>query len=91
MNKTNLVDVIAAETGFTKKDVDEVVATAIKAITAALKNGEKVQLAGFGTFEVKEIAARAGRNPATGAAIEIPACKKAAFSAAKALKDEVNA
>ncbi len=91
MNKTNLVDVIAAETGFTKKDVEEVVSATLKAITAALKAGDKVALAGFGTFEVKDVDARTGRNPQTGEAIEIAACKKTAFSAAKALKDEVNA
>jgi DNA-binding protein HU-beta len=91
MNKTDLVNVVANETGLAKKDVDAVVAATLKAITAALKEGDKVQLLGFGTFEVKEVAARVGRNPQTGETIEIPASKKPAFSAAKVLKNEVNA
>ena len=91
MNKTDLVNVVANETGLEKKDVDAVVAATLKAITAALKEGDKVQLLGFGTFEVKEVAARVGRNPQTGETIEIPASKKPAFSAAKVLKNEVNA
>ncbi len=91
MNKTNLVDVVAAETGLTKKDVDAVVNATFKAITASLKEGDKVQLIGFGTFEVKATAEREGRNPKTGETIKIAACKKPAFSAAKALKEEVNA
>ena len=91
MNKTDLVNVVANETGLAKKDVDAVVAATLKAITAALKEGDKVQLLGFGTFEVKEVAARGGRNPQTGETIEIPASKKPAFSAAKVLKNEVNA
>ena len=91
MNKTDLVNVVANETGLAKKDVDAVVAATLKAITAALKEGDKVQLLGFGSFEVKEVAARVGRNPQTGETIEIPASKKPAFSAAKVLKNEVNA
>ena len=90
MNKTNLVDVVAAETGLTKKDVDAVVTAALSAISAALKEGDKVQLIGFGTFEVKDVAAREGRNPKTGEVIKIDACKKPGFSASKALKDLVN-
>ena len=91
MNKTNLVDVVASETGLTKKDVDAVVSATISAITSALKSGDKVQLIGFGTFEVKATAAREGRNPKTGETIKIAACKKPSFSASKVLKDEVNA
>ena len=91
MNKTNLVDVVASETGFSKKDTDAVVTAALNAITAALKEGDKVQLIGFGTFEVKASAEREGRNPTTGETIQIAACKKPVFSASKALKDEVNA
>jgi DNA-binding protein HU-beta len=91
MNKTDLVNVVANETGFTKKDVDATVNAALSAITAALKEGDKVQLIGFGTFEVKATAEREGRNPKTGEAIKIAASKKPAFAAAKALKDEVNA
>ena len=91
MNKTNLVDVVASETGLAKKDVDAVVAATFSAITSALKSGDKVQLIGFGTFEVKATAEREGRNPKTGETIKIAASKKAVFSASKALKDEVNA
>ncbi len=91
MNKTNLVDVVAAETGLTKKSVDEVIAATLNAITAALKEGDKVPLIGFGTFEVKASAEREGRNPKTGETIKIAAAKKPAFSASKVLKDEVNA
>ena len=91
MNKTNLVDVVAAETGVAKKSVDAVVSATLNAITAALKAGDKVQLIGFGTFEVKASAEREGRNPKTGETIKIAASKKPAFSASKVLKDEVNA
>ena len=91
MNKTNLVDVVASETGLTKKDVDAVVTATLGAITSALKEGDKVQLIGFGTFEVKASAEREGRNPKTGETIKIAASKKPAFSASKVLKDEVNA
>ena len=91
MNKTNLVDVVAAETGVAKKSVDAVVSATLNAITAALKAGDKVQLIGFGAFEVKASAEREGRNPKTGETIKIAASKKPAFSASKVLKDEVNA
>ena len=90
MNKTDLVNVVAAETQIAKKDVDAVIAATVKAITDALKDGDKVALIGFGTFEVKATAAREGRNPKTGEAITIPAAKKPAFSASKALKDTIN-
>ena len=91
MNKTDLVEVVVAETGVTKKQADEVISAALAAITSALKDGDKVQLIGFGTFEVKETAEREGRNPKTGEAIKIAASKKPTFSASKVLKDEVNA
>ncbi len=91
MNKTDLVNVVASETGLTKKDVDAAVSATLNAITAALKGGDKVQLIGFGTFEVKATAEREGRNPKTGEAIKIAAAKKPAFTASKVLKDEVNA
>ena len=91
MNKTNLIDVVAAETGLTKKAADAAVAATLKAISDALKAGDKVQLIGFGTFEVKDVAEREGRNPKTGEAIKIAASKKPSFSASQALKDEVNA
>jgi DNA-binding protein HU-beta len=91
MNKTNLVDVVAAATNITKKDVDAVVSATFEAIASALKDGDKVQLIGFGTFEVKATAEREGRNPKTGETIKIAAAKKPSFSASKVLRDEVNA
>ena len=91
MNKTELINVVVAESGVSKKDAEAVVAATLNAITEALKAGDKVQLIGFGNFEVKDVAAREGRNPKTGETIEIPACKKPSFTAAKALKDAVNA
>ena len=91
MNKTELIHVVAAEAEVTKTDAEAVIAATLNAITEALKAGDKVQLIGFGNFEVKEVAAREGRNPKTGETIEIAACKKPSFSAAKALKDAVNA
>ena len=91
MNKTDLVNVVAAEAGINKKEADAAISAAINAITAALKEGDKVQLIGFGTFEVKATAEREGRNPKTGETIKIAAAKKPAFTASKALKDEVNA
>jgi DNA-binding protein HU-beta len=91
MNKTNLIDVVAAETGLTKKAADAAVAATLKAISDALKAGDKVQLIGFGTFEVKDVAEREGRNPKTGETIKIAASKKPSFSPSQALKDEVNA
>ena len=90
MNKTDLVNVVAAETELTKKDVEAVISATLDAVANALKEGDKVQLIGFGTFEVKEVAAREGRNPKTGEAITIEAAKKPAFSASKVLKDQVN-
>ena len=90
MNKTDLVNVVANATEMTKKDVDAVISATVKAISDALKAGDKVQLIGFGNFEVKDVAAREGRNPKTGETIEIAACKKPSFSASKALKDAVN-
>lgn len=90
MNKTDLVNVVAAETNLSKKDVDAAVSATFKAIADALKEGDKVALIGFGTFEVKATAAREGRNPKTGETIKIAASKKPAFSASKVLKDSVN-
>ncbi len=91
MNKTDLINVVAAEAEISKKDAEAAVNATINAITNALKAGDKVQLIGFGTFEVKEVAAREGRNPKTGESITIAASKKPAFSASKVLKDQVNA
>ena len=90
MNKTQLIDVVAAKTDLKKKDAEAAVAAVLDAVAEALAAGDKVQLLGFGTFEVKERAARTGRNPATGAEIKIPACKYPAFSAGAKLKEKVN-
>lgn len=90
MNRTDLVNVVVAETGLTKKQAEAAVSATLGAIAGALKNGDKVQLIGFGTFEVKDVAAREGRNPKTGETIKIDACKKPSFTASKVLKDQVN-
>ena len=90
MNKAELISVVAEKTGFTKKDSDLAVNAALDAITDALVAGEKVQLVGFGTFEVKERAARVGRNPQTNEEIEIAAARVASFKVGKALKDAVS-
>ena len=87
MNKTELIASVAQSAGLTKKDTDRVISAAIDAITAALVQGEKVQISGFGTFETKEREARVGRNPHTREAIEIPATRVPGFKASKALKD----
>lgn len=89
MTKAELLEKIAKASGHKKKDCDEVLAAFTEAVTAALKDGEKVQLVGFGTFEVRERAARMGRNPQTKEVVEIPASKAPAFKAGKALKDAV--
>lgn len=89
MNKTELVGQVAAQTGMTKKDIEKVVNAFFDTVQAALKAGDKVQLIGFGTFEVRERQARKGRNPQTGVEIEIPATKVPAFKAGKGLKDAV--
>ena len=88
-NKQELVDSVAKATGLTKKDATASVDAVFASIEEALKNGEKVQLIGFGNFEVRERAARKGRNPQTGAEIESPASKVPAFKPGKALKDAV--
>lgn len=89
MNKTELVAAIAEKSGLSKKDSDAALSAVVEAVTEALKAGDKVSLVGFGTFEVRERAARVGKNPATGATINIAACKAPAFKAGKALKDAV--
>ena len=91
MTKTDLVNVVAAEAQISKKDAEAAVAATLAAISNALKEGDKVQLIGFGTFEVKTVAEREGRNPKTGETIKIAAAKKPVFSASKVLKDEINA
>ena len=88
MNKTDLVNAVAAA-GFTKKDADKAVAAFFEAIEGALVKGDKVQLIGFGTFEVRERAAKEGRNPKTGETIKIAASKVPAFKAGAALKNAV--
>ena len=90
MNKTELVAVVAEKSGLTKKDAERVVSATFDTITAELVKGEKVQISGFGIFEVKEREARVGRNPRTKEAIEIPASKAPAFKASKTLKDTVS-
>ena len=90
MNKSELINAGAASTGFSKKDAETVVSATLDAITAALQEGEKVQLVGFGSFEVKKRAARIGRNPKTKETIEIPASVVPVFKAGKALKDSVS-
>ena len=90
MNKTELVANVAEKAGLTKKDAEKVVNALFSSIEEALVANDKVQMIGFGTFEVKERAARTGRNPQTGAEIAIPASKNPVFKAGKALKDAVN-
>lgn len=89
MNKTELVSVVSEKTEFSKKESAQIVDALFASIEEALAKGEKVQLIGFGTFEVRERAARKGRNPQTGVEIEIPASKVPAFKPGKALKDAV--
>ena len=88
MNKVTLVAKIAEKSGLSKKQAELALGAFIDSVTEALKEGDKVQLMGFGTFEVKERAARTGRNPATGETIEIPAGKIPSFKAGKGLRDE---
>ncbi len=90
MNKTDLVDVVAEAADISKASAARAVDAITAAITSALKKGEPVVLAGFGTFVVRERAARTGRNPRTGDAIEIKASKALGFKPGKALKDAVN-
>ena len=91
MNKTELVAAMAEQTQLSKKDAEAALKAFIDVVSEEMKKGEKVQLVGFGTFEVAERAARTGRNPQTGADMEIPASKSPKFKAGKALKDIVNA
>ena len=90
MNKTELVAAIAEEAGLSKKDAEKAVKAFTDVVTKQLKKGQKVQLVGFGTFEVTKRAAREGRNPQTGAVMKIAASKAPKFKAGKALKDIVN-
>ncbi|AIF66658.1 MULTISPECIES: HU family DNA-binding protein [Terribacillus] len=89
MNKTDLINTVAEKSDLSKKDATKAVDAVFDSIMDSLKQGDKVQLIGFGNFEVRERAARKGRNPQTGNEIEIPASKVPAFKAGKALKDNV--
>jgi DNA-binding protein HU-beta len=89
MNKASLVEVIHGVLGGTKVQAEQVVDTLFDTITASLKKGEEVSVAGFGIFTVKERAARTARNPRTGESVNVPAMKVPKFKAAKALKDSV--
>jgi len=90
MNKTDLIDAIAESADISKAAAGRALDGFVDAVTGALKKGDQVSLVGFGSFTVRERAARTGRNPQTGAAIEIKASKSPAFKAGKALKDAVN-
>ncbi len=90
MNKGELIDAVASATGGTKASSAAAVDAVFDSITRALRRGDKVQLTGFGTFEVRHRAARMGRNPQTGEAIKVAASKAPAFKAGKSLKDAVN-
>ena len=90
MNKTELIAAVAENAGLSKKDGEKAVNAVLDAITGALVAGDKVQLVGFGTFDVKERAARVGRNPKTKEEIQIPASRVASFKVGKALKDAIN-
>lgn len=90
MNKTELVNSIAAKSGLNKKNSEAALNALIASVEDTLKNGEKVVLVGFGTFEVRERAARKGRNPQTKEEITIPASKAPVFKAGKGLKDTIN-
>ena len=89
MNKTELIAAVAAKTGLTKKDAERVINATVETITSSLVKGDKVQVSGFGNFEVKNREARVGRNPRTKETIQIPATRLPAFKASKALKDAV--
>ena len=89
MNKTDLIAAVAEKTGMTKKDAERVINATVETITETLVKGERVQISGFGNFEVKAREARVGRNPRTKETIQIPATRLPAFKASKALKDAV--
>ena len=89
MNKTELAAVVAQKTGLTKKDAERVVNATVETLVESMKKGEKVQISGFGIFEVKTREARVGRNPRTRQAIQIPASRQPVFKASKTLKDSV--
>ena len=90
MNKSDLVAAIAEKAEMSKKDAEKALKAFVDVVAEQLKAGDKVQLVGFGTFEVSERAAREGRNPQTGETMTIAACKAPKFKAGKALKDAIN-
>ena len=90
MNKTELIAAAAERSGMTKKDAEQVIGAAFDVIIAQLQKGEKVQISGFGTFEVKERKERVGRNPLTGEAVQIPASKVPAFKVSSTLKEKIS-
>ncbi|TYS17613.1 HU family DNA-binding protein [Rossellomorea vietnamensis] len=90
MNKTDLINAVAESAELSKKDAENAVKAVLENIEETLAKGDKVQLIGFGNFEVRERSARKGRNPQTGEEMEIPASKQPAFKPGKALKDSVN-
>ena len=90
MNRTELVEAMANQSGLTKKDTEAALKAFTDVIAEELKKGVKIQLVGFGTFEIAERAERTGRNPQTGEEMTIAACKAPKFKAGKALKDAVN-
>ena len=89
MNKTELIAQVAEKTGLSKKDTESIINAAVDTIAATMAQGDKVQLSGFGIFEVKDRQARVGRNPKTKETIEIPASRQPVFKPSKALKDIV--
>lgn len=90
MNKTELVEKVAASAGLTKTQADEAIKAFVETVTDVLKNGDKISLKGFGTFEVRERNERTARNPRTGETMVVPASKVPAFKVSSALKKEVN-
>ena len=90
MNRAELIVAMAKQAELTQKDAEKALKAFTEVVTAELKKGEKIQLVGFGTFEVSERAAREGRNPLTGESMSIKACKAPKFKAGKALKDAIN-
>lgn len=89
MNKTDLIASVASSSGVSKKDVELVIKTAIDSITSSLQNGEKIQISGFGCFEVKERKARVARHPKTGDPMNVAATRVPVFKPSKALKDTI--
>ena len=90
MNKTDLIGEVAGKAEITKKDAEKVINAFFTTVEDALKSGDKIQLIGFGTFEVRDRQARKGRNPQTGEEIDIPAARVPAFKPGKALKDALD-